>query len=65
MSIGLVWPLDDGERDVLKRFEQTLGRGAIGFALRIAGLQSGQFCPRCRQLTASDKFQQRQPPQSD
>ena len=45
MSIGPLWPLYDGERDALKRFEQTLGRGAVGGALRIAGIQAGQVCP--------------------
>ena len=65
MAIGLLGPLDDGERDVLKRFEQTLGCGAVGFALRIAGIKTSQFRPFCRQLTATDKFQQRQHPQGD
>ena len=65
MSIGLLRPLDDGERDVLKRFEQTLGRGAVGFAPRIACIQARQFGPLSRSLTAADKFHQRQHAQSD
>jgi hypothetical protein len=65
MSLGLLWSLDDDERDVLKRFEQTLGRGAVGFAPRIAGIKARQFGPLGRSLTATDKFHQRQHPQSD
>jgi hypothetical protein len=45
MSIGPLWPLYDDERDVLKRFEQTLGRGAVGFAPRIASIQASQCGP--------------------
>ena len=60
MSISLLRPFDHGQGDVLKRFEQTLGRGSVGVALRIAGIQASQFGPLRRQLTATDKFQQRQ-----
>jgi hypothetical protein len=65
MAVGLLGPFCAGERDVLKRFESTRGRGAVGVALRIAGLQAGQFRPRCCPLTAADTFQQRQHPQGD
>ena len=41
MSRGRLGPFDDGERAVLKRFEQTLGGGAVGCALRLAGLYAG------------------------
>jgi len=56
MSIGLLRSLDDGEGDVLKRFEQTLGRRVGGFAPRIAGRKPGQFGPRSRSLAACDTF---------
>jgi hypothetical protein len=63
MSISLLWSFNDGQGDGLKRFQQTLGRGAGVFALRIPGIQAGQFRPLHRQLTTSDTFQQRQDPQ--
>jgi hypothetical protein len=60
-----LWSLYDDERDGLKRFEQTLGRGAVSFAPRIAGIQARQCGPRCRSLTAADTVHQRQHPHSD
>ena len=65
MSLSLWRSLYEGQGDVLKRFEQTLGRGAVGFALRIARIQSSELRPRRRQLTAADKLQQRQHPQGN
>jgi len=65
MSLDLLGPLDDGSCDVLKRFEQTLGRGAVGVALRIAGLQAGQSGACCRHRTAADTCQPHQHPQRD
>ena len=62
MSRGRLGPFDDGERAVLKRFEQTLGGGAVGCALRLAGLQPGPFGPVRRPRTAPDPFPQRQHP---
>jgi hypothetical protein len=64
MVLGLWWSLEDGKRDILKRFEQTLGCRAVGFAPRIAGIQAGQFAPLDRSLPAADTFQQRPRPQS-
>jgi hypothetical protein len=54
--MGRLWPLDDDERDILKRFEQTLGCWTVGFAPRIAGIQARQGGPLDRSLTAADKF---------
>jgi hypothetical protein len=41
MSGGRLGPLDDDACDVFTRFEQTLGRGTIGGALRMAGIETG------------------------
>ena len=65
MSIGLWGPLEDGERDVLKRFEQTLGRRSGRFASGIAGVKSSEPRPLRCQLTAADTCQQRQHPQGN
>ena len=43
MSKGLLPSLKDGQSDALKRFEETLGRGTVSFASRIARIQPGQF----------------------
>jgi hypothetical protein len=59
MSIGLLEPFYDGERDVLKRFEQTLGCGAIGCALRIAGRKASEFGPCYRPLIHSNSVNTR------
>ena len=65
MSLGLLWSLDNGQGNVLTRFEQTLGRGAVGVAPWIASIQAGHLGPLSRQLTAADTFQQCQDSQGD
>ena len=65
MSNDLLGSLDDCQGDVLKRFEQTLGRRAGRFASGIASLKARQLRPLRRQLTAADKLQERQHPQGN
>jgi hypothetical protein len=61
-AIGLWGPLDQGARAVLKRFEHTLGCGAVGGALRIASLPTGPLHAVGRPRTATDTCQPRQHP---
>jgi len=59
MLSGLLWPLDQGQGEVLKRFQPTRGRGPCRVALRMARLQPGPGGPLSRQGTASDTCQPR------
>lgn len=37
LAIGLLWSLDNGQGNVLKRFDQGLGHGVISFVPWLAG----------------------------
>ena len=56
MSIRLMRPLNDRQGDVLKGFQETLGRRTCRFALRIPCIQPGQLGSLDGESTAPDKF---------
>ena len=64
MSLGLLWSLDKGQGNVLKRSADARPWGGRFRALDCR-IQAGRLGPLNRQLTAADKFQQCQDSQGD